>query len=215
MKITILGGLAKQKYFDDTTDEVWGLNAIRHRWVKQWHRMFNLHMYEHLVRDWERGLKIEKKWIKKHKDVPFYVCDEWPGFPYLEIFPRKKMDYFMRPDYHCGSFDWMVAFAIHLGATEINLQGINLVRESGEPISARACLEYWCGVAEGQGIKVNIANDCFVLRNYSWKMVKVDQVYSYDDFKLVIDEDQEKEYVDLLNRYKDLLDEVERLKNNE
>ena len=187
MRITILGALSRQKYFNrKNTNEVWGLNGIRFKWIKRWDRMFNLHMREHLERDWEWGLKKDIKWSKKHKDCKFYVCDKWKELPHAIIFPRKKMNYFMRPNYHCGSFDWLVAFAIHEKVTEINLHGINLVHETHEPISARACLEYWCGVAEGQGIKVNRANDCYIFRNYSYKMVAVDDVYSYDDYKLVI-----------------------------
>lgn len=185
MKVTILGALARKKYFDrNKTDEVWGLNAIRHPWVKKWDRMFNLHMYEHLLRDWEKGLKVDIKWVNKNKNCKFYVCDPWPKVPTAIIFPREELKITSWYDYHCGSFDWLVAFAIHEGATEINLHGINLIRESGEPISARACLEYWCGVAEGKGIKVNRADDCWIMRNYYWRIQETKKVYSYDDYQL-------------------------------
>jgi hypothetical protein len=195
MKITIIGALAKEKYFDsETTGEIWGLNGIRPKWIKKWDRMFNLHMYKHLMRDWEYGLKRDIKWARKNKDVKFYVCDLWPKVPDAIIFPREDLKLTSWYDYHCGSFDWLVAFAIHEGATEIDLHGINLVREAGEPISARACLEYWCGVAEGKGIKVRRADDCYLMRNYYWKITETSRVYSYDDYQLIEYEEDNFEY---------------------
>ena len=51
--------------------------------------------------------------------------------------------------------------------------------EAGEPISARACLEYWLGVAEGRGVRVTVAEDCDIFAFYH--LVKSNMVYGYDD----------------------------------
>ena len=79
----------------------------------------------------------------------------------------------------------MVAFAALLKAKEISLHGIGLNMESREPISARACLEYWCGVAAGRGAKITVAKDCDLFLQYH--VVKSRTVYGYDDVRLVED----------------------------
>lgn len=167
--------------------EVWGLNAMRNPDVtRRWDRMFNLHRYAHLKRDWRTGLALEIAWTHLHPEVPFYVVDPWPtgSLPNQHIFPRHKLR-FGRRDYHAGSFDWLLAYAIHLGTKEIALYGIGLNLESGEPISARACMEYWCGYAEAKGIKVHVAPNCDLFAQYH--LVKSHTVYGYDDVRLVED----------------------------
>ena len=193
MKIIILGSLAKQKHFpeDLTNCEVWGLNAIRHEWVPRWDRMFNLHLYDALKRHKWRPeyFGAEVLFSAMHPEVPFYTLDEWPKPHKLmgwNKFPHQEIrDNFPRGSYHCGSFDWLVAFAVwlHWNATfeikEIALHGVSLTLEAGEPISARACLEYWCGFADGIDIKVTTAEDCDLF--YYYHLVKSDLTYGLDD----------------------------------
>jgi len=87
-----------------------------------------------------------------------------------------------------------VAHAILEGATEIALHGIGLALDSprAEPISARACLEYWCGVAEGRGIKVTTAEDCDIFLQYH--LLKSSTVYGYDDVKLIEDRHENSDH---------------------
>lgn len=194
MRIVIVGGRAQQKYFgyklrDQKNVEIWGLNAIRPRWVPYWSRMFNLHTYERLIReDWP--VEVEQDWATENPDVPFYVLDKWPKLASQRIFPGKRlMRDFPRGDYHCGSFDWMVAFACTMPkVTEIALHGIGLERavEGGEPISSRACLEYWCGYAAGHnGIEITCAKDTDLFMFFH--VVKSRLIYSYDHTPLVED----------------------------
>jgi len=140
-------------------------------------------MRKHLEKEWEYGLFQDILWANQNKNIPFYICDKWKDVPTAIIFPRDKMR-FGRYNYHCGSFDWMIAFAIYKGAKEIELHGINLTFEWGEPISARACLEYWCGYAEAKGIKITTKN-CFIFHPY--QMVRTNKVYGYDHFNLIED----------------------------
>ena len=190
MKVTIIGAGSKKKYFKPKKGwEVWGLNGIRFPWIKKWDRMFNLHLYNHLKIEWSDGLEEDISWIKKNKGIPFYTCDKWGNLP-VEILPLKEMK-LGKYNYHCGSFDLMVAFAIYLGATEIELHGISLVLEKGEPISARSCLEYWCGYAEGKGIKVTAAKDCYLFSPYhlirSYALVRTNKIYGFEDTMLIED----------------------------
>jgi len=188
MKVAIIGGRIRtgEATSYDKTWEIWGLNAIRPRWIKRWHRMFNLHRFAHLERDCPEYIDADATWSRRNPKVPFYVVDSWKGWLANQIlFPQKELAKMPRGNYHAGSFDWMVAFAIHLKAEIISLHGIGLNLESNEPISARACLEYWCGYAQGRGIAVWIDHHSDPFHQYH--IVKSDSVYGYDDVRLVED----------------------------
>lgn len=199
MRVRIMGGNAKRQNFVDDGAEIWALNSIVRPWFPRIDRHFNLHTWERLLAykyDVERDIEL----AAKNTEVPFYTMDAWPTdrsdpklaavlsdlaieslpikswqqFPYLSL---TKM--FARGAYHCGSFDWMIAFAISLGVERIDLHGIGMVLEPGEPISGRACLEYWCGIAEGRGIQILAARDCDLF--YFYHLVKSNLIYSVDD----------------------------------
>jgi len=202
LRVAIIAGGAKEKYFlhahYDYSWEIWGLNAIRpdnrpqNRWAPvRWARMFNLHRFAHLNRDCYEYIIWDADWSKNNPTVPFYVIDTWNGLLANEhLFPRHQLHTVLGPRggiYHAGSIDMMVAYAIALGAVEIGLHGVGLALDTprGEPISARACLEYWCGFAEGRGVKVKAMPDCDILRQYH--LVVSDTTYGYDDVKLVVE----------------------------
>lgn len=97
--------------------------------------------------------------------------------------------------YHAGSFDYMVALALYLNAsgqthfTELRVCGLSFIEPSGEPLSARPCLEYWLGIAEGRGLKVSVeSGDLFRI----FHLVRSDRQYGFDPFRLVVDEPRRK-----------------------
>jgi hypothetical protein len=192
MKIIFVGSLSKKRFFpSDLTDtEVWGLNAVHPAWVPRWDRRLNLHTYANLRRyKWkEEYFQREVEWSAANPGAPYYTLDEWPEPHKLagwQQFPAETMmDLMVRGRYHCGSFDWMVAFAIWLNERgagriihEIELHGVHM--SSGVPISARACLEYWCGRAEGAGIKISLAEDAHLFDFYH--LVRSDLIYGIHD----------------------------------
>lgn len=194
-KAIVIGGRATARYLKgyDKTWELWGLNAIRPfavEWVldRPWSRMFNLHLWEYLKRDWSDGLEKDIGWAHLHPKVPFYVCDPWAigALPRQVIFPRRTLEKMPHGTYHAGSFDWLAAFAAHLKLVALDFHGVGLNMESGEPLSARACLEYWCGYAEGRGCKITFSPDSQPFAQYH--LVKSDTVYGYDDVKLLEDQ---------------------------
>lgn len=188
MKVAIIGGVAQQQFFFGQRDgwSIWGLNSIRPAWVRKWSKMFNLHRFKHLERDCPQYVDWDTVWSKRNPNVPMYVVDRWPGNRLANqvLFPLDKLRALPRGGiYHAGSFDMMVAFAILLRAEEIAIHGVRLTNETGEPISARACLEYWIGVAEGRGIKVTTAEDCDMFAQFHY--VRSKSVYGYDDVHMV------------------------------
>jgi len=180
-RVAIIGAGSQARHFklrDDT--EVWGLNAIRPKWVKRWDRMFNLHTYENLQR-YKWPVEVEEEWSADNPDVPFYVMPPWPPGFWFNLPVEAMAGEMSRGGYHCGSFDWLVAAAIFWGFGEVELHGVSLVT-SEEPISARPCLEYWCGYAEGRGVKVIAAKDCFLFK-FMYTVIS-DRVYGVDDTPL-------------------------------
>lgn len=193
MKVVIVAGPAHPNFMRPEYSEgweFWGLNAIRPQWFDEkgyrWSRWFNLHRWEHLVRDWKQGLEAEVEWAKKNPEIPFYTVGDWKpgGLPNEIAFPREELNaVYPRPDYHAGSFDWMVPFAHSLGATEIALHGVCLHHATGEPESARACLEYWIGIVEALGCPVFVADDCDLFWQYH--IVRSRSVYGWDDVHML------------------------------
>ena len=189
MKVAIVGPSSDQSIlltYDDTW-EIWGINsAYRRIHLDRWHRMFNLHRYEHLKRDVPQYLFWDSAWSHVNPRVPMYVIDSWgPLLKRQIIFPRAKLAHQPRFNYHASSFDWMVALAVHEKADTIRIHGCQFAMDShrDEPVSGRACLEYWCGYAEGRGTKVLVASDCDIF--YQYHLVRSRTVYGYDDVTMV------------------------------
>ena len=205
LRVAIIGGAAKEKYFAAADYgkryhpwEIWGLNSQRpdqrmddRRWPPiPWARMFNLHRFEHLNRDCYEYIVWDTAWSKAHPKVPIYVVDTWHGLLANEqLFPLEQLAKLTPRGglYHAGSFDMLVAYAVLLGAEQICLHGVALALDSirDEPISARACLEYWCGVAEGRDCQVLTTPDSDIFLQYH--LVKSKTVYGYDDVRLIED----------------------------
>ena len=139
-------------------EEVWGFNHLFDLWsVGRFDRWFELHdlgylkkvegmWADHLMK--LRGIRMPLYMQKKHKDIPA-----------SRVFPREAIEK-LTPQgwYHMSSVDWMLAFAILEGFKTVHIYGVSFgVDEAGqEPLTARACLEYWIGVAQGRGMAVNV-----------------------------------------------------------
>lgn len=174
MRIAIIGGKVEQRYFDRSKyDQVWMLNGqwLSRPWAMPTHG-FNLHPIK-LLKKYRYQFDNEIGWANANPDR-FITMDRWPGVKKPNVLDFKKLG-----SYHCGSFDWMVAYATTLKPKSISLHGIGLCLEAGEPISARACLEYWCGFARGKGIDIIPAADTDIFHFYH--LVKSHLIYGVDD----------------------------------
>lgn len=129
--------------------ETWGIHAVcLHRDVKMvWH----LHRFEEeyysgaadsetKIKEYVNENKIPMMCLNKHDDIPTSM-----EFPIEDMFPQ----------YSESSISYMVWYAIHIGATEIELYGIMMAAfdEYHEQLKS---VEYWIGYARGKGIKVTI-----------------------------------------------------------
>lgn len=171
MKVAIIAS-GQGKYAAPMGDEWewWGVNQtytfFNHEiLVKRFTRWFELHRRAYLA--WETAADYYKQhlhWLTHLTDNPsrLYVQDvsEWPDASYApNAFPFADVQALAPAfrNYHACSIDWMLAYAIHLGATDIGLYGVEQDHTS-EPIGSRACVEFWAGFATARGIKVTSAD---------------------------------------------------------
>lgn len=141
--------------------ELWGFNNVRTGFTPAdaalW---FQLHSMEYLKKSYSRWINEDMPfWLeywRKGGKTKMYTHASYPELIGAIPFPVEQINQELPLGwYHCSSMDWMVAFAL-LDSTikEIALYGIDF-STGGEPLSARPCLEYWCGVAMGRGVKIN------------------------------------------------------------
>lgn len=191
MKVAIIGNGAAPgaAMLYDNTWKFWGMNSVHRRrdlYVPQWALMANLHRLAHLERDCPEYVDWDMVFSRRFPKVPMLVCDSWKGLLKNQvIYPRAAVAKLPRGEYHASSFDMLVALAIVRGATVIHLHGANFALDSPreEPISARACLEYWCGYAQGRGIEVK-EHRCHGLFK-QFHLVMTDSYYGFDDVHMI------------------------------
>ena len=188
-KIGIVGPRtnARNLHLYDSDWQWWGINSAYRGIGLPWKKMFNLHRLVHLERDCPQYVDWDSIFSKRNPNVEMVVVDNWGRLLKNQaIFPRKDMAYQPLSNYHSSSFDWLVAYAIHLKADVISIHGVNFgpVHETGEPLSARPCLEYWLGYARGRGVNVMLGADCESLFK-QFHYVRSTQVYGYDDVTMV------------------------------
>ena len=189
-KVAIVG-FAESKHLAPWTDpafEFWTLNMtqkdLEHVAGSRW---FELHQRKYLEAHplWRDNFRWHVTTFRQWKHTPLYVWDkaDWPDCPTAVTYPKKAIELdFPRGAYHQGSFDWILALAIYERFQEIHLYGWDASR-GGEPLAARACLEYWVGIAEGRGIKVYTPDvgDLFA----TYQLVRSHKQYGYHDAQLV------------------------------
>ena len=153
--------------FDDPDWECWGQNHLFLEMPTSeyaWDRWFEIHEPYQLKAEREARLA----WLSRPQSIPVYCRKEYPEWPSSVALPVGRLSALgARGNYHCSTFDWMLAMALHLGFQQIAIFGLeSLEIEAGEPRSARACLEYWCGYAEALGVPVTVEPGTIVLRNW-------------------------------------------------
>lgn len=128
--------------------ETWGLNAlILKRPVK---RIFLMHDIDLFL---EGDIYQMKEVIEETNKlgIPAMTLERHKLLPNSIEYPLNKM----HSKYFTNSIAYVIAYAIHKGATSIDLYGVPLVLKD-EYREQRACIEYWLGYARGKGIDVTI-----------------------------------------------------------
>lgn len=143
--------------------EFWGLNHANPypgAPIEAHTRWFQLHSPRYLGRHHPPGLwDLGDHWTWE-RGVRLYMDRHYKKYPDSEPYPKAEVEGLVpHGEYHASSLDWMVGLAVLEGFSRIALYGIDVRAGpvlNGEPISARPCLEYWAGVAEGRGATVKV-----------------------------------------------------------
>ena len=149
LKVAIVG-LAPASHdlapWDDPNWEVWGLAWDSRRW--ECSRTFEMH---------EWPLLIDYTTAEYRSTLP-----ELPGLYTADgmvkgstRYPLDEVAKTIHGDYFCSSVAFMLALAIHEGAEEIGIYGVEM-RAEDEYFYQRANLEYLIGLARGKGIAVHL-----------------------------------------------------------
>lgn len=148
-KIAIIGlsPTHDQAPWDDPDWELFGLALDPDVWRLD--RVFEIHDIRLLKTypDWQqyRSRMLDLEWV--------YVQHEVEEIPNGRAYPLAEVS--KTTDYLCSSVAYMLALAIHEGATEIGIWGVDMAawEEYGYQ---RANMEYLIGLARGKGIKVYV-----------------------------------------------------------
>jgi hypothetical protein len=197
MNLAIVGsrnGLSKDKIPKYKPGwELWSCNALYGTasnidyWIshKGWffHRWFELHTRRWLEKHYgKQGFKQHLRALDMMGSTVYVWGEPWPEVSKSVEYPKEAVESVVpHGRYHAGSFDWMMALAVSMrnpyGGVEdaqfgeIHLYGVDLGPLDGEPVSARPCLEYWCGVAEGGGITV-VVHGGSLFHNFQYVMTE-------------------------------------------
>ena len=181
-------GFAESSYeapWLDRDFEFWGLNNLNDYLDtdrRPFTRWFNLHRPEDMVKDWTSQWPKHQAWLRTLRTLPVYTPIVWADCPTSVAYPKEQVERFPFGWYHASSIDWMIALAMLEGFTEIRLYGLNMT-ETSEPISARACIEFWLGMAVARGIKVVVPEVSHLFKIFH--LVQSNIQYGFEEFHLI------------------------------
>lgn len=177
-KIAIVGKATSSMMlapYDDESWEIWGLSDCW-RYVPRLTRSFEIHDYETGKHRWK---KEYTDWLAKNQKM-VWIHAPHEDLPDANIFPFAKLLEEFHP-YFTNSVSWMLALAMLEGCSEIGLFGVDMAQSdpatgrNGEYEHQRPSCEYFIGLAQGMGIKVNIPPQSDLL--------KAQQLYAYQSHK--------------------------------
>lgn len=134
-----------------TEGETWGVSdLILRRPVKL---VFEMHDIDAFLRSENPVVKI-KQVIKEinRLGIPVITQKKHKLLPTAIPFPIDEIPF---KCYFTNSIAYMIAYAIHKKATEIELYGVALLYKE-EYTKQQPCIEFWLGVARGKGITVTV-----------------------------------------------------------
>ena len=126
----------------NTDWELWGLTWDVDRF--KFDRTFEMHDIH----------TLEQKYIDYLDGLAPYMQEAYESVPGAKRYPFEEVAQ-TTGDYWCSSVGYMLALAIHEGASEIGLYGVDM-KSTEEYAYQRPNVEYLIGLARGKGIKVHI-----------------------------------------------------------
>ena len=107
------------------------------------------------------------------KEKPYITLKKHPDIPTSIEFPLAEM----HTDYFTNSISYMIAYALHIGVTEIDIHRVNMLQihnKGAEYSFQKPNIEYWIGYARGKGVTVTVHDETAILVSHD------KQLYGYN-----------------------------------
>jgi hypothetical protein len=187
-KIAIIGKAPSSKDlapYADESWEIWGL-ADLYTSIPRWSRWFELHEINSRIHRWGEYWEF----IKTDHGKPVYLREPHPDVPHGVVYPKaeivdrfcpvksvgKDVDATSVLPYFTNQVSWMIALAMHEGATDIGLWGVDMAQHGdgvqSEYAYQRPSCEFFLGLAAGRGIR------CYV--HECSDLLKARRLYGFD-----------------------------------
>jgi hypothetical protein len=146
LKVAVIGlsESCAEAPWDDPEWEKWGLPWHGGYWARMT-RLFEIHA-PFVWKDMPHVNHMRECW------QPLYMQECYEGFPATR-YPLEEVIKTVGRDYFTSSVAYMTAYAIHKGAEEIALYGVDI--NENQYGYQRPCIEYLLGFAQARGIKVS------------------------------------------------------------
>lgn len=165
-KVAICGaGGVRTMPWDDPTYECWAINNFWNTARDSQGRLAASRWWEqHQIAPDDDGPHYGEEiqnandmaWIRECP-VPLYTTEPFPENPRAVVWPVAYYAEKYR-DYFTCTFAYQIATAIEEGFAEIKICGLELLRGTlRETTVESSCVTYWLGLAEGRGIRIDIA----------------------------------------------------------
>jgi hypothetical protein len=150
MKVAIIGlspGTHDQAPWEEADWELWGLPWDEGYW-RYMHRLFEMHDLRLLQSE---HCKRPKDYLERLAECGAYMQEAY--FPGVKRYPFEEVS--KTTDYWNSSIAYAMAMAIHEGAEEIGIYGVDM-KGDDEYGYQKPNMEYLIGLARGRGIKVHV-----------------------------------------------------------
>lgn len=176
LKVALVGTAPSSRLlapFDDPTWKIWGCSPGNMNALKRFDAWFEIHS-NLLWPEHEAYGKPYIEWLKTLK-VPVYMQAEWPMqdgqltstkeiVPNAIPIPWRELVADFGEDFFTSSFAWMMAFAMHQGAKEIALFGIDMASRD-EYILQRPGFYFFRHIARQRGVKVSAPHESDIMQS--------------------------------------------------
>ena len=158
LKVAVIG-LAPTSHdkapWDDPEWQKWGLPWDEGWWVRM-DRHFEMHDYRLLV---SKASRRKPGYLERLRGLDcLYMQETYESIPNAKAYPFDEVAETIGAYYFNSSIAYAFALAIHEGAEEIGIWGVDMVG-SDEYAYQRPNMEYLIGVARGRGIKVHVPDE--------------------------------------------------------
>lgn len=161
-KIAIIGKSPSSMHQAPYGDESWDIWTLFDMNLKQEVPRFTRHFEIHPL-DWFREKEKDYyEWLCGVRGKPVYMQRLDEKIPAGVLYPKDEIvDRFGR--YFTNTVSWMIALAIHEGASEIGVWGVDMADDT-EYAHQRPSCEYFLGLAVGAGITLHVPDTSDLLK---------------------------------------------------